>query len=470
MSSPQVLTFTHVPLEQARAGNREECIHYLEQARAVRRQLAERTRQLAEMGLPVDVPPHPSLEEAESAMWSRFGADNDGSEAVRSIHRYYQELKHPWTERVEAAERGQAEKFRQAQEEAAELARLRQLETQIAQNADARAARDSAEQRAAQLQVTAADLTTELAARTGPAATAAKAGQWIAELGTEEKIQRQIAAIVATADTEQEHVLLRARIEAICRSDREVVVAHLEHLRLVRNREREERRRQAIESEMRQRQAADMRVSLAASLAACEPMLSSLPFHESATHRAALHEALSLCDQGGTTAAENAFEAARQNLKTAAARRPAIIAMVRELLALGYQEITPMETITAADINSRGVSTIQLGLPADPEHLAEISFTPDASTVAVQAVRTAPTTGTAQQRAADLAAQTVLCADVDQVRSGAAVQMFSPRVIKREEPGKAMPARNIKVRRGGLFVRASTGAAQQATRARAISS
>jgi hypothetical protein len=470
MSSPQVLTFTHVPLEQARAGNREECIHYLEQAKAVRRQLEERTRQLADLGVPVEVPSRPSPEEAEQAMWSRFGADDDGSEAVRSIHHYYQDLKHPWTERVEAAERALAERSRQEQEEAAELARLRQLEVQIVQNAEARAARESAAEKAAALQITAAELSAELAARGAATSAVAKAGQWIAELGTGEKIQRQVAAIVATAGTEEEHGQLRGRIETICRADREVVVAHLEHLRLVRNREREERRRQAVEDEMRQRQAAELRVMLEASLAGCEPMLSSLPWQESGAHRAALQAALALCEQGGAARAENAFEAARQNLKVAAARRPAVIAMVRELLALGYEEITPMETITAGDINARGVSTIQLGLPADPEHLAEISFTQDGSTVAVQAVRTSPTTGTEEQRAADRAAQTAVCAHVDQVRAGAAVQVYQPEVIKREEPGKAMPVRNVKVRRGGLFVRAAAGAGQQAARMRAVSS
>ena len=86
MSSPQILTFTTVPQEQARAGNREECLHYLEQARAVRRKLEERTQQLAELGLPVEAPAL-HLEEAGQAMWDWFGPDADGSEAVRSITR-----------------------------------------------------------------------------------------------------------------------------------------------------------------------------------------------------------------------------------------------------------------------------------------------------------------------------------------------------------------------------------------------
>jgi len=467
MSSPQVLTFSNAPLEQARAGNREECLHYLEQARAIQRQLLKRTQSLADLGVPVAVPVRPSLEETEQAMWALFGPDDDGSEAVRFIHRCYQESKHPWIDLVEAAERTLAEKSRREQEEAAELVRLRQLEQMLVQNADAAAARQSAAQRAEQFQVTAADLTAELAARTGAISAVAKAGRWITELGTEEKIQRKVAAIVATAGTEEEERQLRERIEAICRAEPEVAVAHLEHLRLVRNRELAERRRQAVEEEMRQRQAEEVRGSLEASLAACEPMLSSLPFQESAAHREALQAALALCDQGETARAENTFEAARQGLKAAAARRPAVIAMVRELLKMGYQEITPMETITAADINAHGVSTIQLGLPNDPDRLAEISYTQDAATVAVQAVRTAPTTGTAEQRAADLAAQTALCADVDQVRTEAGVQIFKPQVVKREAPGKAMPVRKGRVRRSGLFVRA--GAGQSAARARSVS-
>ncbi len=469
MSSPQILTFTTVPQEVARAGNREECLHYLAQARAVRRQLEERTLHLAERGLPVELPSQPPLEEAEQAMWDRFGPDADGSEAVRSIHAYYQALKHPWTEQIEAAERSLAEKSRREQEAAAEFARLRQIEVQLVRNAEADTAHRSAAERAATLQVTAADLTAELTDRAGPRSVVAKAGQWISELGTDEKIQRKVAAILATAGTEAEQRSLRERLEVHCRGNPEVAVAHLEHLRLVRNRELEERRRQAVEEEMRQRQARDLHDSLTASLAACEPMLSSLPFQESATHRAALQAALALCAEGETARAENSFETARQELKSAAARRPAVIAMVRELLKMGYQEITPMETITASDINARGVSTVQLGLRDDPDRLAEISFTQDASTVAVQAVRTIPTNGTAEQRAADQAAQTTLCADVDAVRPGAALRGYQAQVTRREEPGKAMPTRNVKVKRGGLFVRSAAGAGQSAARARAAS-
>ena len=99
----------------------------------------------------------------------------------------------------------------------------------------------------------------------------------------------------------------------------------------------------------------------------------------------------------------------------------------------------------------------------------EISFTPDASTVAVQTVRTVPTTGTAEQRAADVAAQTALCTDVDRVRGAGALQIFHPQVIKREEPGKAMPARAVNVRRGGVFARAGAAAGAPAARVRALS-
>ena len=469
MSSPQVLTFHTAPLEQARAGNHEECLHFLAQARSAWQRLLERTKRLDAMGLPVEMPARPSLEEAEQAMWSRFGPDDDGSEAVRSIHTYYQALKHPWTERVEAAERELAEKSRREREEAADLARLREIEGQLVHNAEAGAARESAAKNAARLQVTSSDLTAKLADRSGPSSAVAKAGEWIAELGTEEKMQRAIAAIVATAVTDEEQTQLRERIESICKADSVVAVAHLEHLRRVRNREREERRRQAVEAEMREHQRADLRELLEASLAGCEPMLNSLPSRESATHRAALQAALALCEAGETTRAENAFEDARQQLKASAARRPAVIAMVRELLAMGYQELTPMETITASDINARGVSTIQLGLPADGERLVELSFTQDASTVAVQTVRTAPTTGTAEQCAADLAAQTALCSDIEKVRAAAAIQIFKPQVIKREEPGKAMPARSAKVRRRGVFARAGASASGQAAQARAAS-
>ena len=199
MSSPQILTFSSAPLEQARAGNREECLHYLAQARAVRRRLAERTQQLTGLGVEVAMPAHVSPEEAEQAMWSKFGPDDDGAEAVRAIHQYYQALKHPWTERVEQAEQALAEKSRREQEEAAELVRLRQIEAQLVHNAAADAAHATAAHNAARLQVAAADVTAALAEKTGPGAVVAKAGQWIVELGTEEKMRHAAAAIAATA-------------------------------------------------------------------------------------------------------------------------------------------------------------------------------------------------------------------------------------------------------------------------------
>lgn len=469
MSSPQVLTFSEAPLEQARAGNREECLHYLEQAQQVWRQLGARTQALAARGVSIATPPHPSLEQAELEMWARFGEATDGAEALRYIHHYYQSLKHPWTEQLDAADRDFAEKSRQEIEEAAEHTRLREIEQHLALNSASDTARAAAEADAARLQVTAESLTTSLAgAKSGTSAAALKAGQWIAELGTEEKIRARVSAIVATARTDGEHAHLRAQIEGILRGDPALAVAHLEHLRLVRNRELEEERRRAVEAELRARQAADLREALAASLAGCEPLLASLPARESAARRAELEAALSLCDQGDTARAENAFEQARRALTAAAARRPAVVALVRELRRLGYEEVTPMETITAADVNAHGVSTIQLGLPADPERLAEISFTADASTVAVQAVRTTPTTGTAEQRAADVAAQTALCADVDAARAAAGVRAFNPQELSREAPGKPMPARTAKVRRGGVFAK-SRAAASSAARLHARS-
>lgn len=91
MSSPAVLTFVTVPIEEARAANRQECEHYLRLAQVVYDQLAPRISVLREAGRSVRVE---TPSQARSAAYAAFGSA--GEDALRYAHAYWQQLKHQY--------------------------------------------------------------------------------------------------------------------------------------------------------------------------------------------------------------------------------------------------------------------------------------------------------------------------------------------------------------------------------------
>jgi anion-transporting ArsA/GET3 family ATPase len=103
MSSPAVITWVQVSQEEALRSNTEFSEELLARCQETLQQLQRRAKELAAKGRNVSPPAIESIDNMERQMRSLLTLSTS-AEALKLVHAYYQRLKHPWIERMDAAD------------------------------------------------------------------------------------------------------------------------------------------------------------------------------------------------------------------------------------------------------------------------------------------------------------------------------------------------------------------------------
>ncbi len=428
MSSPAVLTWEQMPLEVAFRANTEHAEHFLQLSRESWSRLRARADLLARRGIHVPPPPIESLEVAESRMRALLTLETS-PQALTYIHAYYRSIKHPWVERMDAAE-----------EEAARAAAQRRDGQVAAAMAgvslpEAEARRERALARlagevevSAPAAVQAGDAQAGRALETDDAACVRLLEEWQILAAANDSLSTAKTETAALAPLAPK--LRRARLELALLEE-----GARTHARLGREaaaRQQARKRDQALDD-------------LQAGTAALEPSLRRLPATLAVQYRERLGEIAADAAARADAVSLDEFEGVRRAVLEAAAAGEAAHAVVAVLETLGYRQVAALESLRAGDFQG-----VDLQIPGVSDRVVEVRWDARRGALSTEVVRTVDSTGSPAQQATDVVAQQKACTALNEVERTLAPKL-ALKIARRVEPG------------GKMKVRAAAGASARAT-------
>lgn len=418
MSSPAVLTWEQAPLEVAFRVNTEQCEHFLRLSGEAWSRLRARAAALAKRGIHVPPPAIESLEAAESRMRRLLTRETSPS-ALTCIHAYYRTIKHPWIERMDAAEEEESRAIAVRRDGQVAAARIGVSEPEAAARRERALARlAGAVEVAAAASVRAGNSQAGRVRETDEQACVRLLEEWQVLAAANDPSADGTAVSAELAGLTP--VLRRARLELVLLEE-----GGRTHARLAREaaaRQHARQREQALDD-------------LEAGAVALESSLRRLPDSLAVQYRERLREIATDAAASAEIASLVEFEGVRRAVIEAAAAGEAAHAVVTVLETLGYRQVAALESLRAGDFQG-----IDLQIPGVNDRLVEVRWDAKRGALSTEVVRTVESTGSPAQQAADVQAQQKACTALGEVERTLA-STLGLKIARRVEPGGKMKVR-----------------------------
>jgi hypothetical protein len=310
---------------------------------------------------------------------------------LKIIHSYYQRLKHPWIERMDAAEEDIAREGAERDDRQA-IAK----QTGISEEAIAAARAEALASVAGPIAFRQRDV------RAGGNADVGKALETPAE--ARKRLATEFRVLAAGNNRLAEAEATLKTLSSQCDT---VALLRLKELILAEGSLAHEKLAAAAGTRTAVRRKTQVREDIAVGAKSLETLLKGIPAMLAEQFRDRLAEIQETAQTGDAEAALQEFSLLQRAVTEAAATGESAHKLVRALEALGYKQIGAMETLRASDIQG-----VDLRIPGYQDRVMEVRWDAKKEALSTEVVRTTESTGAPAQIEGDKKAQAKSCSDL----------------------------------------------------------